>query len=52
MLRQRFFEEKKMKKARVLYNFNAETDCELTILEGQILTITDTNVGEGWWSAK
>jgi len=41
-----------MKKARVLYNFNAETDCELTILEGQILTITDTNVGEGWWSAK
>lgn len=39
-------------KAKVLYNFNAETDCELTIKENEELTVTDKNVGEGWWSAR
>ena len=41
-----------MGKANVLFAFQGETDCELSLNEGEIVTIIDRNVGEGWWMAR
>uniref|UniRef100_A0A336LU90 CSON000917 protein n=1 Tax=Culicoides sonorensis TaxID=179676 RepID=A0A336LU90_CULSO len=39
-----------MSKVKVLYDFVAEPNsAELSITAGEILTVTNTNVGEGWW---
>ena len=34
--------------AKVMYNFDAEGNGELTVRAGDIMTITNTDVGEGW----
>ncbi|KAJ8945502.1 hypothetical protein NQ318_017945 [Aromia moschata] len=37
-------------KARVLYDFQGESGtAEMTISAGEVLTVTRTDVGEGWW---
>ncbi|XP_046860000.1 sorting nexin-18-like [Xenia sp. Carnegie-2017] len=37
-------------KVKVLYDFEGEAaNGELTISENEILTVTDQNVGDGWW---
>ncbi|XP_062711858.1 sorting nexin lst-4 [Aedes albopictus] len=39
-----------MSRVQVLYDFSAEPNsAELTITVGEILTVTSTDVGEGWW---
>ena len=39
--------------ARALYDFDAEPGTgEVTILAGEVLTITRTDVGEGWWEGR
>ncbi|XP_055597737.1 sorting nexin lst-4 [Uranotaenia lowii] len=39
-----------MSRVRVLYDFSAEPNsAELTITVDEILTVTNPNVGEGWW---
>ena len=36
--------------ARALYDFEARPDSgELSLREGDILTVTNKNVGDGWW---
>lgn len=36
--------------ARALYDFDGERDtAEMTIRAGEVLTVTRTDVGEGWW---
>jgi len=39
-------------KARALYDFNADGPNELSFYAGDILTITSTAAGHGWWYAK
>ncbi|XP_007484870.1 sorting nexin-9 isoform X2 [Monodelphis domestica] len=40
-------------KARVMYNFDAEPgNNELTVIEGEIITITNPDVGGGWLEGK
>lgn len=42
-----------MSKVLVLYDFEAEPNSsEMTIRSGEILTVTNTNVGEGWWEGQ
>lgn len=37
-------------KVRVLYDFQGEAKtAELSVYEGEVLTVTRTDVGEGWW---
>ena len=39
--------------ARVLYDFKAQPGTgELTVTEGEILTVLRQNVGEGWWEGR
>lgn len=39
-----------MSKVRVLYDFDGEPNSsEMTIRSGEQLTVTTTNVGDGWW---
>ena len=38
--------------AKVLYNFDAQDENELGIVEGETVTVIDTNVGQGWWMAR
>ncbi|KAL7032110.1 hypothetical protein ACKWTF_007220 [Chironomus riparius] len=33
----------------VLYDFTSEIENELSIIAGEILTVTDPDVGNGWW---
>ena len=36
--------------ARALYDFEAQPDSgELSLREGDVLTVTNKNVGDGWW---
>lgn len=35
--------------ARVLYTFSAEGGTELNISEGEIITVLNSEVGDGWW---
>ena len=42
-----------MSKVRVLYDFSAEPgSSEMSITGGEILTVTNTNVGDGWWEGQ
>ncbi|KAG5684666.1 hypothetical protein PVAND_013884 [Polypedilum vanderplanki] len=36
-------------KVTVLYDFTSEIENELSIIAGEILTVTDRDVGNGWW---
>ena len=37
-------------KVRALYDFNSEYDNEMRhVLVGDVLTVLDKNVGDGWW---
>lgn len=39
-----------MSKVKVLYDFSGEPNsAELTVTSGEVLVVTNTNVGEGWW---
>lgn len=39
-----------MQRVQVLYDFTAEpSSAEISITVGEILTVTNTEVGEGWW---
>jgi sorting nexin-9/18/33 len=39
-----------MRTAKVLYEFSAEANSgEITIREGELITVTRTDIGEGWW---
>ena len=39
--------------ARALYDFDGEPGTgEVTIRVGEVLTITRTDVGEGWWEGR
>ena len=37
---------------RVLYDFEADNPGELSVIEGDILTVTDQDTGDGWISAR
>ena len=39
----------KERQARVLYDYTKESDIELTIHEGDIITVLNTECGDGWW---
>lgn len=42
-----------IRQARVLYDFDGEPGTgEISIREGEILTLSRTDVGEGWWEGK
>ena len=42
-----------MLQARALYDFDAEPGTgEVSIRVGEVLTITRTDVGEGWWEGR
>ncbi|KAG0222948.1 hypothetical protein BGW41_005780 [Actinomortierella wolfii] len=36
-------------RVRALYDYDAQSDLELTIREGDIIVLTSTNCSEGWW---
>ncbi|KAG0256464.1 hypothetical protein DFQ27_005706 [Actinomortierella ambigua] len=36
-------------KVRALYDYDAQSDLELTIREGDVIVLTSTNCSEGWW---
>ena len=36
-------------RARVLYDFDGETEAELSLREGDIIDVHSTICGEGWW---
>ena len=38
-----------MEQRRALYSFQGEGDTEMTMQEGDIITVTNKDVGEGWW---
>ncbi|KAF8942128.1 hypothetical protein BGZ47_006803 [Haplosporangium gracile] len=38
-----------IQKVRVLYDYDAQSNLELTIHEGDILDLTSTDCSEGWW---
>ena len=35
--------------AKVLCDFFSEGNGEITVREGEVITITRTDVGKGWW---
>jgi len=35
-----------------LYDYDAAVDLELSIREGDIIEVTNTDVGAGWWEGK
>ena len=37
---------------KVLYDFDAEAGTELTVKEGEVLTILSKDAGDGWWNAR
>ncbi|TPP64587.1 Sorting nexin 9 variant [Fasciola gigantica] len=39
-------------RARVIYDFSAQAEGELSVAAGEEVTITDQSVGSGWWSAR
>lgn len=40
----------KMFKVRVLYDFEGEPGtAEMSVTAGEVLTVTKTDVGDGWW---
>ena len=41
-----------MKTLKVLYEFQAEAGTELSVTEGETLTIVNKDAGEGWWMAR
>jgi hypothetical protein len=34
---------------RVLYDYDAQSDLELTIRENEVVVLTSTDCSEGWW---
>ncbi|KAF9108952.1 hypothetical protein BGX29_000040 [Mortierella sp. GBA35] len=38
-----------VQKVRVLYDYDAQSNLELTIREGDILVLTSTDCSDGWW---
>ncbi|KAF9193140.1 hypothetical protein BGZ51_004112 [Haplosporangium sp. Z 767] len=38
-----------VQQVRVLYDYDAQSDLELTIKQGDILVLTSTDCSEGWW---
>ncbi|VDP91900.1 unnamed protein product [Echinostoma caproni] len=39
-------------RARVIYDFSAQAEGELSVAAGEEVTITDQSVGAGWWRAQ
>ncbi|CAH8487247.1 unnamed protein product [Dicrocoelium dendriticum] len=39
-------------RARVIYDFSAQGEGELSVAQGEEITVLDQTVGDGWWSAK
>ncbi|CAG8591516.1 1767_t:CDS:10 [Acaulospora morrowiae] len=39
-------------KATVLYDYDAEADDEISLREGEIITVLDKTDGEGWWKGR
>lgn len=37
---------------KVIYDFDAEAGTELTVKEGDVLTILSKDAGDGWWNAR
>ncbi|KAF9573211.1 hypothetical protein EC968_008849 [Mortierella alpina] len=38
-----------LQQVRVLYDYDAQSDLELTIKQGDVLVLTSTDCSEGWW---
>ena len=38
-----------MEQRRALYSFEGQGDTEMSMREGDIITVTNKDVGEGWW---
>ncbi|KAF9172429.1 hypothetical protein BGX21_003828 [Mortierella sp. AD011] len=38
-----------VQKVKVLYDYDAQSDLELTIREGDVIILTSTDCSEGWW---
>ncbi|KAG0022473.1 hypothetical protein BGZ80_000175 [Entomortierella chlamydospora] len=38
-----------VQKVKVLYDYDAQSDLELTIREGDVIVLTSTDCSEGWW---
>ncbi|KAI7829549.1 hypothetical protein BC939DRAFT_509470, partial [Gamsiella multidivaricata] len=41
-----------IQQVRALYDYDAQSDLELTIREGDIIVLTSTDCSEGWWEGK
>ncbi|KAI8603269.1 hypothetical protein EDD21DRAFT_42808 [Dissophora ornata] len=38
-----------VQKVRALYDYDAQSDLELTIRQGEVIVLTSTDCSEGWW---
>ena len=47
-----YFEIQIEQMLKVLYDFDAEAGTELTVKEGEVLTILSKDAGDGWWNAR
>ena len=47
-----YFEIQNEQMLKVLYDFDAEAGTELTVKEGEVLTILSKDAGDGWWNAR